>query len=151
MEFVTQNANDLLIEMNRLRNARGLSYQAVADACEVSQSTIIRVFKGETEPSYALLQKIAAAVQYKPAALASDKTPDFSANGYIEHLRESLVRQSAENDRRVMQLQAHYNMLLRRKDRIINMLSVVLGLLVSAFIFWLIIDVTHPTVGWIQR
>lgn len=65
MDF-SQNASEIITELSRLRSARNLSYQAVADACEVSQTTIIRVFNGETEPSYALLQKIAAAVQYKP-------------------------------------------------------------------------------------
>lgn len=54
------------MELDGQRIARGLSYQALADACGVSKSTIYRTLTGLTEPTMQLLHAIAAAVQYKP-------------------------------------------------------------------------------------
>lgn len=149
MDFSHEPA-ELIAEFSRLRTARGLSYQAVADACGVSQSTIIRVFNGETDPSYSLLQKIASAVQYTPKEEIV-RPPDFSKDGYITYLQDTIIRNSEDHNRRVMQLQVHYNMILYRKDRIINMLCLSVVLIVTGFIIWLIIDITHPDIGWIKR
>ena len=108
MDFSHEPA-ELIAEFSRLRTARGLSYQAVADACGVSQSTIIRVFNGETEPSYSLLQKIASAVQYNPEKEII-RPPEFSRDGYIAYLQDTIIGDNEDHNRRVMQLQAHYNM-----------------------------------------
>lgn len=149
MDFSHEPA-ELIAEFSRLRTARGLSYQSVADACGVSQSTIIRVFNGETEPSYSLLQKIASAVQYNPEKEII-RPPEFSRDGYIAYLQDTIIRDNEDHNRRVMQLQAHYNMILYRKDRIINMLCLVVVLIATGFIVWLIIDITHPDIGLIKR
>lgn len=137
-------------ELDALREARGLSYQAVADACNVSKATVYRALRGATEPTAQLVQQIAAVVQYKPQQY--DVAPkDFTQEGYIAYLQETIRRQSEENDRRVRQLHAHYNMLRNQDRRTIRLLAIALSLLIGAFILWLIIDVTHPTVGWFQR
>lgn len=72
-------------------------------------------------------------------------------DGYIDYLKATLQQQSTNHEQRVQQLHAHYNMLLNQDRRTIRILGTILTLLVAAFIFWLIVDVTHPTVGWIQR
>lgn len=149
MDF-SGNISDLVAELDAQRVGMGLSYQAVADSCNVSQATVYRTLTGKTEPTMRLLQDIAAAVQYNPAV--RDVSPaDFTQEGYTHYLQETLARQREDNERRVKALHAHYNRLLNQDRRTIRMLSLILALLVSAFIFWLIIDVTHPTVGWIQR
>lgn len=141
----------LLAELDALREARGLSYQDVADACQVGKATVYRALTGATgEPSLQLVQKIAAAVQYKPNVPAPELT-DLSKDGYIAYLKAALQHQSEENDMRVQQLHAHYNRLRAQDRRTIRMVSLALALLIAAFIIWLIIDVTHPTVGWFQR
>ena len=58
--------SDLLSELDSLRVQRGMSYQAVADACGVSKATIYRTLTGATEPTIQLVQRIEAAVQYVP-------------------------------------------------------------------------------------
>lgn len=141
----------LMAELDALREARGLSYQDVADACLVSKATVYRALTGATgEPSLQLVQNIAAAVQYKPNT-PPPELADLSKDGYIDYLKATLQYQAEENDRRVQQLHAHYNRLRAQDRRSIKWLSVILGLLVAGFILWLIIDVTHPTVGWFQR
>lgn len=140
----------LVAELDAMRAARGMSYQAVADACGVSKATIYRTLSGATEPTMQLLQDIAAAVQWKPASkpiLPVDPTRE----NYTAYLVAELERRDAEHDRRVQQLHAHYNMLRRQDRRTITWISVCLAAVVAFLILWLIIDVTHPTVGWIRR
>lgn len=150
MEF-SGDISALMQELDALREARGLSYQDVADACGVSKATVHRALTGATvEPSLPLVQKIAAAVQYKPPREPVAQE-DYTKDGYITYLRANMVQQSEDNDRRVQQLHAHYNRLLAQEKRTIRMLALALSLLIAAFIIWLIIDVTHPTIGWFQR
>lgn len=141
----------LLEELESMRKARGLSYQDVADACGVSKATVHRTLTGiTTEPSMQLVQNIAAAVQYCPPREIPVQA-DYSKDGYIAQLQATMQQQSDNNDRRVLQLHAHYNMLRAQDRRTIRYLAFALTLLIAAFIVWLIIDVTHPTVGWFQR
>lgn len=141
---------EFMEELDALRESRGLSYQAVADACNVSKATVYRALHGATEPTAQLVQQIAAIVQYKPTN--DDIAPkDYTQDAYISYLQATIQRQTEENDRRIRQLHAHYNMLRNQDRRTIRWLALALVLLVFAFIFWLIIDVTHPTIGWIQR
>lgn len=150
VDVIQQDIPEFLAELDALRIQRGLSYQAVADACNVSKATVYRALSGATEPTAQLIQQIAAAVQYNPPFY--DITPkDFTKESYISYLQETIKRQSEENDRRVRQLHAHYNMLRNQDRRTIRLLAIALTLLIGAFILWLIIDVTHPTVGWFQR
>lgn len=119
-------------------------------SANVSLATVYRALTGKTEPTAQLVQQIAAAVQYKPPA--HDVSPgSFTQEGYTQYLQETLTQQREDNERRVKSLHAHYNRLLNQDRRTIRMLSLILALLVAAFIIWLIIDVTHPTAGWFQR
>lgn len=147
---IQNSVSEFLAELDSLRAQRGLSYQALADACNVSKATVYRALTGATEPTMQLVQQIADAVQYKPhqQVLAPH---DFTQDAYIEYLQSTLQKQSDENERRVRQLHAHYNMLRNQDRRTIRLLAISLALLIGAFILWLIIDVTHPTVGWFQR
>ena len=58
--------SDFISRLDAKRLERGMSYQAVADACGVSKATIYRTLTGATEPTAQLLSRIEAAVQYVP-------------------------------------------------------------------------------------
>ena len=45
MKITNVDQNQLLLDLDAQRKAMNLSYQNVADACEVSQATIMRIFK----------------------------------------------------------------------------------------------------------
>lgn len=141
---------ELVLELETMRAARGMSYQAVADACGVSKATIHRTLSGATEPTMQLLQSIAAAVQWKPTDAPSPPI-DPTRESYAAYLVSELEHRDAEHDRRVQQLHAHYNMLRRQDRRTILWLSICLTAVVAFLVLWLIIDVTHPTVGWVRR
>lgn len=140
----------LLAELEEKRQSLHLSYQSVADACGVSQTTIMRIFKRKVEPTAAMLQKIASAVKYEssPSALVPQ---GYSQEEYIRYQQEFMDQERQIHERRARQQEAHYNMLLQRGRRTILSLSIILMLLVAAFIIWLIIDVMHPNIGWVQR
>ena len=148
---LTQTTPDQLIqELEALRVAQNLSYQNVADACNVSQATIFRAFKRQTEPTLELLQKIAAAVNYEPQRepLILD---DYTQDAYVEFLQRTIAAEKEEFRLREARTEARHNMLMGQKNRTIKYLSATLFLFAMGFITWLIIDVTHPSVGWFQR
>lgn len=149
MDF-NDNAQDVLLELDGQRIARGMSYQTLADACGVSKSTIHRTLNGLTEPTVQLLQAIAAAVQYKPPepVLVPE---EYTQEAYIAYLKEMLQRQQDDNDRRVRQLQAHYNM-LRRQDRRDKSVWMLLALvLATTFVILFVYDFANLDRGWIQE
>lgn len=150
MDFSNVDLDILLAELDGKRTAMNLSYQNVADACNVSQATIIRIFKRQSEPTMAILQKIACAVKYEPVR-EPIVLSGYTQEDYIRFLQQTIAAEKEEQSVRQGQQEAHYNMLLKQKTRTIMWLAVVLFLFAVGFIAWLIIDVTHPTVGWFQR
>lgn len=147
---IQADISSLLLELDNQRVARGLSYQAVEDASGISKSTVCRILNGKSEPTVQQLQAIAAAVQYKPAAKEIIPT-SFTQEAYIAYLQETIQRQSEENDCRVRQLQAHYNMLHRQDRRTIMTLGAILGVLVLFICALFVYDFANLDRGWIQE
>lgn len=56
MDFSTIDLDALIPKLEDRRISLNLSYQNVADACNVSQSTIIRIFKRQADPSIVVLR-----------------------------------------------------------------------------------------------
>lgn len=149
MDFASADVESLLSELDDRRQSLHLSYQNLADSCGVSQATVIRIFRRQTEPNMPMLQKLAAAVKYVPQE--EPLVPEsYTQDGYIQFLQESIAREKAAHELGLRRQEAHYNLLLQHERRTVRALSLVLLLLVLAFICWLIIDVTHPEIGWIQ-
>lgn len=149
-DFTKADVAVIIEELDQQRMRMNLSYQAVADSCEVSQATIIRVFKRQVSPTYELLQKIAAAVCYEPHAQVVTPT-GYTADAYNEYLQKLVVKQQGDYERQLLQQEARFNRQHAQDRRTVKWLCFILAALVAAFIIWLIIDVTHPTVGWFQR
>lgn len=141
--------SDLLAELDALRIQRGMSYQAVADACGVSKATIYRTLTGVTEPTVQLVKRIEAAVQYVPPSAQQPPPASCSKEEYAEFLRETIIRQDEEYSRHITQLQTHYSLLRRQDRRAIAVLSVAVTVLVIFLVVWLVLDILHPGVGWI--
>lgn len=141
---------ELIAQLDAKRLERGMSYQTVADACGVSKATIYRTLTGVTEPTAQLLNHIEAAVQYVPPV--QDQLPPVECSeAYINYLRAALHQQTEDYNRHIAQLQTHYSMLHRQDRRVITFLIVCITVLVLFIIFWLVMDVIHPSIGWIQR
>lgn len=144
------NVSDVLMQLDGLRLEKGLSYQAVADGCGLSKSTVCRILNGQSEPTIQQLQAIAATVQYKPEG-AVIIPQDATQEAHIAYLKELIQKQAAENDRRTRQLQAHYNMLHQQDRRTIVVLGAILGILVLFICGLFVYDFAHMDRGWIQE
>lgn len=140
--------SDLLSELDALRIQRGMSYQAVADACGVSKATIYRTLTGATEPTIQLVKRIEAAVQYVPPS-AQQPPANCSQEEYAEFLRETIIRQEQEYFRHITQLQTHYSLLRRQDRKSIAVLAAAVTVLVIFLVVWLVLDILHPGAGWI--
>lgn len=140
----------LIAELDRLRIARAMSYQQVADACGVSKSTIHRTLACGTEPTAQLLQSIAAAVQYEPDAPEAFPA-DYSQDGYIAYLQTRIVQKDADQKARVQQLHAHYNMLMRQARREKTVWMVLAIAFSLTFVVLFLYDFANIDRGWIQR
>ena len=138
-----------MAELDALRVARGMSYQAVADACGYSKATIYRAMTNATEPTAQVVQLIEAAVQYSPVAEPIIPS-DCSQDAYNDYLRTALRQQHADYNRHILQLQTHA-MLHRQDRRTITLLAIGITVLVIFLVAWLVYDVLHPTIGWIQQ
>lgn len=142
--------SELISRLDTKRLERGMSYQAVADACGVSKATIYRTLTGVTEPTAQLLNHIEAAVQYVPPV--QDQLPPVECSeAYINYLRAALHQQTEDYNRHIAQLQTHYSMLHRQDRRTITFLSVCVTVLVTFLILWLVLDLFYTGIGWIQQ
>lgn len=151
MDVAAIQVSKIIKEINEQRNAQGLSYQAIADACEVSQTTIIRILKGETEPTVTMLQSIAAAVQYKQPPEDHSPPSDIDKDKYIEYLRFLIRQQTVDHDRHSAEMRTHYSMLHRQDRRTITLLAICVAILVIFLVTWLVFDILHPEIGWIRQ
>lgn len=147
--LINGDLSELMEQLDALREEKGLSYQDVADACGVSKATVYRALKNRTEPTAALVQNIIAVVQYvPPQELAELK--EYTHDGYVDYLQKSLVQERTDTSRRIKQIQAHYNMLLKRNYRAMLVLSIILGAFVLFLCSLILYDFTHLDRGWIQ-
>ena len=133
--------SDFISRLDAKRLERGMSYQAVADACGVSKATIYRTLTGATEPT---------AVQYVPP-VEEPLPPPQCSDAYVDYLRAALRQQAQDYNRHITQLQTHYSMLHRQDRRIINFLIVCVTVLVIFLILWLVMDAINPSIGWIHQ
>ncbi len=59
-----------------LRNAKGLSVRALAEACSISPSTLSQIEQGDTSPSVATLEKLAYGLREPVAAFFAEAAED---------------------------------------------------------------------------
>lgn len=140
MKITNVDQNQLLLDLEAQRKSMKISYQNVADACDVSQATIMRVFRRQTEPTLELLQKIAAAVHYdsKPAPVMLE---GYTKEEYIVYLQRLIEHREDDYKIREAKAEARHNMIVNQKTRTIRYLSVSLVILAVGFIGWLIVNV----------
>ena len=140
MKITNVDQNQLLLDLDAQRKVMNLSYQNVADACEVSQATIMRIFKRQTEPTFEMLQKIAAAVHYdaKPAPVMLE---GYTKEEYIVYLQRLIELREEDFKIREAKAEARHNAAINQKTRTIRNLSIAIAMLAGGFILWLIMDI----------
>lgn len=130
----------------------GMTYQQITDASGVPKTTVIRILTRQTQnPSIKNVADIAVAVGYDIDPVQPADLKDYTKDAYIVYLQEALEAEKKIADKRIAEQRAHYTMLRAEDRREKNRLTIAIIALVSLLIGWLMIDVLHPTAGWIQR
>lgn len=138
-DFTKADLDVVIPDIDRKRIEMNLSYQGMADACGVSQSTIIRVIRRQVSPTFDLLQMMAASVQYEPKEDVI--TPiGYTPDAYIEYLKQLVSRQKSDYERQLIQQEAQFNRIRCQDRRVIRVLAIVLGVFFLAFLAFRAID-----------
>lgn len=133
-DFTKANLDEVIPDMDRHRAKMKMSYQAIADACEVSQSTIVRLFKRQSNPTFELLQAVASAIKYEPHAdIVLPK--GHTVEAHIDFLERTIIQQKGDYERQLLQQEAMFNRTNRQDRRTIAYLC---AALVLEAIIWLI-------------
>lgn len=150
MDFTNISAKELMPQLEDKRKELHLSYQNVADACGVSQSTIIRAFKLEVEPSLTLLQQIVSTLRFEFV-----QNPIIPANAtteeYIQHLKNVIEFERKDKKIRLDQAEADRNKAVSEERREKRWWRATTIILMLAFVGLFFYDFTHLDRGWIQE
>ena len=129
----------------------GMTFQQIADRADVPKSTVTRVLRKETpNPSMKTLADIAVAVGYEIEPLHPASLKDSSKDAYITFLQESLEFERADKKAQIAEQKALRHQVVAEKNRTISHLSIALIMMNAFLIGWLILEILHPTAGWIQ-
>lgn len=150
MDFDKVQLEELVPQLEDKRRLLNLSYQNVADACNVSQRTIIRIFKQQQTPSVDLLQRIVAALDFD--YVRTPFAPQSAAmEDYVEYLKAIITFEREDKKIRLDQQEARHN---RQQNATRRILIVMIGVctIMGLFICGLFTyDLMHRDRGWIQN
>ena len=130
----------------------GMTMQQIADRANVPKSTVTRILRKETpNPSMKNLADIAVAVGYEIDPVHPAVLKDSTKDAYITYLQQALEAERKNAQALVAEQKALRHQVVAEKNRTIQALSIALILTLVFLIGWLILDIIHPTAGWIQR
>ena len=130
----------------------GMTMQQIADRANVPKSTVTRILRKETpNPSMKNLADIAVAVGYEIDPVHPAVLKDSTKDAYITYLQQALEAERKNAQALVAEQKALRHQVVAEKNRTIQALSLALILTLVFLIGWLMLDILHPTAGWIQR
>lgn len=144
---------EILDGIFRKQHEIGMSNQQFSDASGVPKATIERIKRGDTpNPTMQTILDLSAAVGYTFSNHPDQTTPfsDVSAikDPMIQHTINYYERQMVSYEERIKRVTSHFNMLLSEKNRWIQTLSTIIGILIVGFISLLLMDIATPELGW---
>ena len=149
MDFTNIDVDRLISDFEHARSELNLSYQNIADSCNVSQATILRIFKRQTEPTVKLLQQIAAAVRYVPEREEIILTA-YTQDAYILFLQKTIERTKEDAEIQMKQNEAVHNR-RHNEDRRSYHHALIFAVCMALFICGLFAyDLSHLDRGWFQ-
>lgn len=150
MNFDSINIAELIEQLDDRRQALNMSYQNVADVCDVSQKTIMRFFKHESDPSLTLVKNVVAALQYETAS-APVPPGDPAKDDYIKYLRELVDFERKDKRIRLDWQEARLNRLRNENRRVIVVLGGIVLILVVFICGVFAYDIANPDIGWFRE
>ena len=116
-----------LEKLNALKNKGNYTFQQISDLTNIPLSTLNRIFKGESSPTFDNIAAIARAIGGDLNDLA-DLQNSRSSEDVLDFLMKSL----------------------EEKRRVIRILAITCGIMVSVFIFIVLFDITNGGVGYVR-
>ena len=147
---------DIIDGMVAKSKALHFTNQMWSDASGVPKPTIDRIVRGDTaNPSIQTILDMAAAVGYTFSNHPEQPDAAPSETGIKDpmtlHLINVYENRGRSYEERIKRNSAHYNMLLAEKNRWLKF-SLSLNIILVVFIcIVLLLDVTHPDIGWIRE
>ena len=144
---------DIIEGIVQKKNAINMNNQQLSDASGIPKATVDRVVRGDTKnPSMETVLALAAAVGYTfsnhPEQLSPVSGETKISDPAMLHIIHSYERQLQAAEERVKRVTSHFNMLLAEKNRWIQTLSTIIGILIVGFISLLLMDIATPELGW---
>ena len=129
----------------------GMTMQQIADRANQPKSTVTRILRKETpNPSMKTLADIAVAVGYEIDPVHPAVLKDHTKDAYIAYLQEALAAEKAAGKAAIAEQKALRHQVVAEKNRAITFLAIALILSLVMLIGWLIMELLHPSAGWIQ-
>lgn len=116
-----------LDKLNALKNKGKYTFQQISNLTNIPLSTLNRIFKGESSPTFDNIATIVRAIGGDLNDLA-DLQNSRSSEEMLDFLMKSL----------------------EEKRRVIRILAITCGIMVSVFIFIVLFDITNGGVGYVR-
>lgn len=116
-----------LEKLNALKNKGNYTFQQISDLTNIPLSTLNRIFKGESSPTFDNVAAIARAI-----------------GGDLNDLADLAKGQSSQ------ELLEFYRQNNQEKNRLIRILGLACGIMASVFIFIVLFDITNGGVGYVR-
>ena len=131
----------------------GMTNQQFSDASGVPKASIERIKRGDTaNPTMDTILALSAAVGYSFSNHPEQPSPIPDESKIRDpmtlHMINYYERQAQAYEERIKRVTSHFNMLLAEKNRWIQTLSTMIGILIVGFISLLLMDIATPELGW---
>ena len=145
--------SDIVDGIIQKKNAIGMTNQQLSDASGVPKATVDRVLRRDTpNPSLQTVLDLSAAVGYSFSNHPEQPSPipDDSKirDPMTLHMINYYERQAQAYEERIKRVTSHFNMLLAEKNRWIQTLATIIGIMIVAFVSFLLMDIATPELGW---
>lgn len=145
------DVNAIIDGILECKEETGMTMQQIADRANQPKSTVTRILRKETpNPSMKTLADIAIAVGYETDPIKPAILKDNTKDAYITYLQEALLAEKAACKAAVAEQKALRHQVVAEKNRTIAYLSIALILSLFLLIGWLIMELLHPSAGWIR-
>lgn len=145
------DVNAIIDGILECKEETGMTMQQIADRANQPKSTVTRILRKETpNPSMKTLADIAVAVGYEIDPVKPAILKDSTKDAYIAYLQEALIVEKAACKAAVAEQKALRHQIVAEKNRTISYLAMALILSLFLLIGWLIMELLHPSAGWIR-
>lgn len=145
------NVSAIIDGILECKEESGMTFQQIADRADTPKSTVTRILRKETpNPSMKTLADIAMAVGYEIDPIRPATLKDSSKDAYITFLQESLEFERADKKHQIAEQKALRHQVVAEKNRAIKYLAIALILVNIFLIGWLVMELLHPSAGWVR-